>query len=168
MFGCASPARVDQMVASGHLNYDKNLQHSIELTDVKGGESTNPLWTSEIGNPEFTSALRQSLHQQNLLGSEDQTKYELTANLISVDQPLLGLDMEVITLVEYSLTEKATGKSIFKQSIQAPYTATVGDSFIAIERLRLANEGSARENISQLLNKLAELKIDSNQVALVQ
>ncbi len=170
MFGCASSARVDQMIAtkSSDLTFDPGLEHAIDLSDVKGGEETNPLWTSEIGNAEFTSALQQSLHQVNLLGSEEQTKYELTANLVSVDQPLLGLDLEVITYVEYQLTEKATGSIVFKKTINAPYTATVSDAFVAVERLRLANEGSARENINTLLKTLAELKVENNQISLAQ
>jgi hypothetical protein len=32
-------------------------KNAIYLGEVSGGESTNPLWVSEVGNPEFRDAL---------------------------------------------------------------------------------------------------------------
>jgi len=64
------------------------------------------------------------------------------------------------------LTESATNTVIFREIIRTPFTAGVGDSVIAIKRLRLANEGSARTNIHTLLKRLKELKLETRQVSL--
>lgn len=166
--GCASPAQISAMsvgadqakAATGH----SGLQHTVQLTEVNGGDKTNPLWTSEIEGPDFGAALRLSLANANLLG-DGASPYWLRANLLRVDQPLFGLDFEVTSEIEYTLTEARTRKVLWREIIRAPFTAGVGDSMMAVKRLRLANEGSARTNIIELLKRLGELKIDASQVS---
>lgn len=40
--------------------------------------------------------------------------------------------------------------------------------FSGVARLQMANEGSGKKNIEALLNKLAELNIEANEVSLTQ
>lgn len=169
LVGCASPSQPVNMTVSGAQatanDYDAQLQNNVQLTEVNGGEKTNPLWTSEIDGADFRIALQQSLEYANLLG-DTSAPYALRANLLRVDQPLFGLDFQVTSEVEYTLTETASGKVVLREMVRAPFTAGVSDSLVAIKRLRLANEGSARENINVFLQRLGDLKIDANQVSL--
>lgn len=167
--GCASPAQISGMSVTADQasanTYDAHLQNNVQLSEVNGGDKTNPLWTSEIDGPDFRAALEQSLASAKLLGSES-APYALRANLLRVDQPIFGLNFEVTSEVEYTLTETTTDKVIFREIIRTPFTAGVGDSVIGIKRLRLANEGSARANINSILKRLSDLKIDAKQVSL--
>jgi hypothetical protein len=43
--------------------------------------------------------------------------------------------------------------------INTEYTATSGQAFTGVERLRLANAGVARENIRQMLTELGALAL---------
>ena len=79
---------------------------------------------------------------------------------------LFGLDFEVTSEVEYTLIEVATNKVMMREVVRTPFTAGVGDAFIAIKRLRLANEGSARTNIDAFLKRLSTLKIEAKQISL--
>jgi hypothetical protein len=167
--GCASSAQISGMTvpdtqAAAH-SYDAKLQNNVQLTEVNGGETTNPLWTSEIDGPDFRAALQQSLDNAKLLG-DNSAPYALRANLLRVDQPLFGLDFEVTSEVEYTLIDTVSDKVILREIVRTPFTAGVGDSFIAIKRLRLANEGSARANIDALLQRLSDLKVEARQVSL--
>ena len=148
--------------------YAPALQDNLQLSEVKGGQATNPMWTSEIGGTEFQAALQQSLGNAGLLSAGDKAPYSLRANLVRVDQPMFGLDFEVTSEVEYTLVDNATGKELLRETLRTPFTAGVGDAFVAVKRLRLANEGSARENISALLKRLSELNIEAKQVSLNQ
>lgn len=157
--GCASPARVGAMTAETTqatlIQAGSPLSHSIEVGTISGGEKTNPLWTSQVGNPEFEQALTQSL-QVNTMLANGSGKYRLDANLENLAQPFGGFDMTVTSRVRYKLTDKATGKLAFEQAIEASHTATVGDAFAGYERLRLANEGSIKQNISMFLDALVQ------------
>ncbi|WEM41137.1 hypothetical protein PTW35_10840 [Photobacterium sp. DA100] len=169
LFGCASPAQVENMKIDDSVNmtFDEKLTNAIAVNQVDGGEETNPLWTSEIGNAEFESALKHSLQLLTLIAKDGQPEYELSAQLMEVDQPSFGLDMEVTSSIRYVLIEKSSQDVVFDEVIVAPYTATFGDAFSGVERLRMANEGSAKSNITHFLEKLTGLNIDKSNVQLV-
>lgn len=169
--GCATPARIDQMTAKKvnilRIATETPLKNNLSLKSISGGESTNPLWVSKIGDDDFKQALEQSLKTAMLLAFEQsKSSYLLSAKLISLEQPLLGLDLKVTATVEYSLTERATGKTVFTKTISTPFTATFSDAVIAGERLKIANEGAARENIEKIIDELLSLNISKQEVSI--
>ncbi|WP_246506209.1 hypothetical protein [Kistimonas asteriae] len=157
--GCATGAKMENMVYSDFSNktYAPELKQQVSVNEVVGGEETNPAWTSEISNEMFKSALKESLEMQGLYAEEG--KYVLTADLIEVDQPMFGLDFTVTTHIQYKLTDTQTNNIVFEKTVVAPYTATVNDAFYGVERLRLANEGSGKENIKNLLSELEKIDV---------
>ncbi|MDI9244668.1 hypothetical protein [Marinobacter sp. CHS3-4] len=166
--GCASGAKMENMVYDNQaMEFAPGLENNMGVSNVTGGEETNPAWTSEIDNDAFTGALKESLLKQGLLSGTG--RYQLEAIMLKVDQPLFGLDFEVTTHVKYILTDSQNdGDVVLNETIAAPYTATVSDAFAGITRLRLANEGSGKANIEGLLKKLSELKIDSAQISMAE
>ncbi len=143
-------------VQSSNIIDDTSVIHqSIDLAEVGGGKETNPLWKSEIGNEEFSEALRQSLALHTLL-SEKGGHYTLKASLLSVEQPFFGASFTVKTNVQYTLVDTKNQKTIFDKIIHAEYTAQFSDSFYGAKRLQLANEGAVKENISNFVTYLIE------------
>ena len=165
MAGCASPARVDQMTVfpeSGIIRTVGNgpFRANVTVMDVTGGKETNPMWKSNVGGRDFEQALEASLKAAGLLaGNRQAGKYHLKADLSKMDQPFAGFDMTVTATVRYELVEKSTGKSIFSKDIITPYTATVSDALMGMERLKIANEGAARSNINQFINEISVLNL---------
>ena len=151
------PAKVDAMIGSPTVQLLGNspLKESLRLNAVSGGQSTNPLWTSQVGNPEFQEALRQSLLKQGIIAGNE-ARYQLDTVLVELKQPFAGFDLTVTSSVRYTIKEITTNRVAFDQTVTASYTANFSDSIIggAVERLRLANEGSIRSNISQFLDQL--------------
>ncbi|MBA2587751.1 MAG: hypothetical protein H0U98_03905 [Alphaproteobacteria bacterium] len=153
--GCAQGARVDQMAAmpTTALPATSELQHAIQLNSVTGGTTTNPLWMSKVGNPEFQAALASSLGSAGLLANGE-GRYRLDAKLEALRQPMMGFDLTVHTQVHYTLTDTKLSKPVFDHQIDSDFTATVGDAFMAVERLRLANEGSIKQNIRTFMDQM--------------
>ena len=165
--GCASGAKMENMIyQGGQKAYSGELKDSLEVSNVSGGQKTNPAWTSEISSEAFSGAVKQSLLAQGLLSNDG--RYKLTVKMLKVEQPLFGLDFEVTTHVQYTLIDSKENSTIFDQTIVAPHTATFSDAFAGVERLRLANEGSGKKNISNFLEKLSELKINKNEISLAK
>jgi hypothetical protein len=155
--GCASPAKIDQMAISSatavKFNGTTQLAGNVDVNNVTGGETTNPLWTSEIGDKEFKEALILSLKAAKLLSGEEKGgDHELNVTMKKVDQPVIGLSFTVTSTINYKLTRKADGKELYNQDITASYTAKLNEAFLGVKRLRKANEGSARESISNPLD----------------
>ena len=166
---CASGARMNAMIVSATpdtmINEQNTLYQAVEIVEVSGGQKTNPLWTSEVGDVEFEQALLNTL-KAHAMFSIDEAKYKLTAELVEVKQPLFGLSLTVKSTVKYELMDVKSQKIIFDEVINNEYTAAFGDSFMAVKRLQLANEGAIRENISSFITDLITRsksgKLDSN------
>lgn len=75
----------------------------------------------------------------------------VTASMIDLNQPMMGLDMSVTSRVRY--TVKQGERIVFDDTIAATGTATMSEAFMGVERLRLANEKSVQENIKQFLQR---------------
>lgn len=162
--GCATNAsfeRMTYMIPTSSDQKPKNpkLIRNITVANVEGGHETNPLWTSQINNENFKKALEVSLHDANLyaVNSKQPSRYQLSANLISIDQPLIGFDLTVNSKIHYELNDLKLNKIIYSKDINSTHTATVSDSFIAIDRLKIANEGSGKNSIKQLINELYQI-----------
>ena len=152
---CAAPARMSEMIVddpgAAKLN-NSELVGAIEIRNVTGGEDTNPMWTSEVSNQEFHDALSASLSKHHLLSTDAaSSRFTLDANLLGVAQPAFGFDMTVTTHVNYTLLAAPSGTPYLAETVSADFTAGVGDAFIGVERLRLANEGSIKANIQKFL-----------------
>ncbi len=158
--GCAAPARIEEMSiqASSLPSQNSPLRKSVAVTEVTGGRETNAMWSSQISSESFRRALELSLRN---VGLSDPliaaNKFQLTADILQVNQPLMGIDMTVSAHVRYSLTEVATRREVFSKVITANYTAKFSDAFAGAERLRLANEGAAKANIQMLTDELLRL-----------
>jgi hypothetical protein len=160
--GCATPAqRLAMTVPSGTtsaLSVQSPFHQSVSIGTISGGEETNPLWISEVGQPEFTDALRSSLANNALLADGTAPRFLLHANLASVDQPVFGLDMSVTSSIAYQLLDAKNKVPWYDELITATFTATFTDSPLGFERLRLANEGSIRKNIRTFMEDLVQRK----------
>ena len=165
--GCASGAQVENMIYKGDKQeYSSEIKENVVLSSVTGGEDTNPAWTSEISDKAFSGAIKESLVNEGLYS--DNGKYSLSVEMVEIDQPSFGFDMTVTTIVKYILKDESSGEVVLSKEVNAPYTATIGDAFSGVERLKLANEGSGRKNIEELIKLLSDLNIEIDKISMVK
>jgi len=159
--GCATPAAVEQMAVSLPITQtNPALKNSVAVAEVTGGRDTNPMWTSQVSSDAFRRALEQSLESAGMFSKIIAgSKYQLTADLTRLDQPMIGFDMTVGSSVRYSLIETQSRKEVYARVIQISYTAKMSDAFIGSQRLKLANEGSVKANIEAFIKDLVALKL---------
>lgn len=159
MQGCATPASSVNMVAKVDTRAPREalLKDGINVRNVTGGSDTNPMWMSKVSNEDFKKALEDSLRSTRLHNGGVPARYQLDATLLKLDQPMFGLDLTVTCAAQYDLIETGSGTRVFTKTITTPFTARVSDSFLAIERLRIANEGAVRENIQLFLREIINL-----------
>jgi hypothetical protein len=161
--GCAAPARIDQMATySSPIAANPKFKNGIGVSDVTGGKETNPMWTSQVSSIDFRRALEISLENSGMFSRVlAGSKYRLTADMVRLDQPMIGIDMTVSSTVRYSLIDMSSNKEVYGRVIQIGYTAKFSDSFLGAERLRLANEGAVKVNIQALIDDLNGLKLQN-------
>jgi len=152
--GCATSATHQAMTVQPQASAVVNpkLKSAIRVDAVNGGKDTNPLWTSQVDNAGFKKALEDSLAIAGYLATANASApYTLSADLKELDQPLFGLTFDVKSSVVYKLSGNGSSK---EYPVNVTGTATTSDAFVAIERLRIANERSIQENIKALLKEL--------------
>jgi hypothetical protein len=164
LVGCATNATVSGMTVK---TFDKTItphqkfKSGISIQAVKGGKETNPLWTSKISNENFNAALSNSLKVAGFnIADQKSSRYILVATFKDVSEPLFGFSFDVSTTINYVLVDQSTKRILFDSDIKSKYTAKFGDALYAVKRLRLANEGSARQNISQFIETMSKTDPD--------
>lgn len=153
--GCATPATSQAMTVKPGTMAPANprLKGQVAIAEVKGGKETNPMWTSQVDAPGFRKALNDSLAIAGYLATDpNAAKYKVSADLLSLDQPLFGFTFDVKSKVKYQVTGSGAPRSY---DVQATGTASTSDAFVGVERLRIANERSILENIKEFMNRLA-------------
>ena len=91
--------------------------------------------------------------------SGKQGQYELAVTVIQLSKPVFGFTFTVDMEAGWSLTRLDGGQVAFRKVIKSSHTATMSDAFAGVERLRLALEGAARENIRQGITAIAALDL---------
>ncbi|CAM4418058.1 MAG: hypothetical protein LEGION0403_FIIPPAGN_02124 [Legionella sp.] len=158
---CGINATTDSMTYSHsytHKPVNKNFIHGITVSEVKGGHTINPLLASEISNENFKAALEKSLQHAQLSHGIKPGTYSLKATIVRFERPVIGLDFKSTLIVNYKLFAAKEPKPIFDKTIKSSYVAKMSDSLIGVTRLKMANEGAARENIKLLIKDLYRKK----------
>ena len=158
--GCASAAKPEAMVVNTQTSdkpFPQSFSHAMCVRNVTGGEKTNPLWVSKVDNDGFRTALKSSLSAVNLEAASDGCTYPIDVNLLGLSQPSIGFDMTVTAHVNYKVYDPKA-QPVLLETIDSPFTATMKDAFVGVERLRMANEGAVRTSIQSFFDKLKDAK----------
>ena len=115
------------------------------------------MWTSQVSKETFGAALRESLAVAELASATaSEGQYKIDADLVTLKQPLFGLTFDVVTTVNYRVYKEGFEKLM---PITATGTATTSDAFVAITRLKIANEKSMQQNITEFIRQVASSNI---------
>ena len=156
---CATPADPGRMAVVSLQDaapFPARLRAATCVRGVTGGEATNPLWVSKVGDAEFRDALTASLRNNALLAAAGACQFPIDVNLLGLAQPSAGFDMEVVSHVNYKVYD-AGGTAVLLATISVPYVATFSESPIGVIRLQRANEGAIRASIAEFLGRLRGL-----------
>jgi hypothetical protein len=159
--GCATTtANHEQMTP---LTFEPGIKHQKTVgVSVGGGKEQGDLGRTPISNAEFQKALIDSISKSQTFSQVvegNNGDYLLTVVIFSLDQPAIGFSFTVRMEAGWTLKRAATGEIVWQEALKSEHTATPGDAFAAVTRLRLATEGAARNNISQGLAKISKLNL---------
>lgn len=159
--GCASPASKDAVIAHS-MPITQHHQKTVSIT-TQGGSETGAMDSSNISNGDLAKAIEGSIVENGLFtqvihgGDSD---YLLNVTIVNMSKPMFGASFTVRMEAAWSLTERKTKKVVMRDSIKSSHTATMGQAFIGVTRLRLALEGAVRENIRLGLMGISRLQLD--------
>ena len=127
------------------------LKESLEVNNVSDGKGTTSYLNSGAVML-LPQALQITLSAEGMLAAAGGQR-SLDAVVLDVKEPL-SLDTTIISTVRYVVTDVATGRVTFDQTIVADYTVKLVDQPLGYYRLRDAFDGSIKNNISKFLDQL--------------
>jgi len=153
---CASAARSDRMVPENIIPVSTAQPVMMTVESVGGGSSTNPMFSSQVGDEEFRQALNETLSAAGLSnpGALAQNTFTVDASLTGLSEPFIGASFTVESEVYYRVSRASDSRDVFAESISASGTAQFGESLIGTERLRIAKEYAIKENISLFIDRI--------------
>jgi hypothetical protein len=155
--GCATASKPEAMVPTAAV---AGIQHAKTTSVVvAGGSETSALGKSQISNDAFRQAIVQSIEKNKTFSSVVKGTtgdYQLAVTVVNMDQPSFGFSFTVKMEAAWSL-KKADGTVVMQEVIKSEGTAGATEAFAGTERLRLANEYAARNNIAAALDKIGKL-----------
>jgi hypothetical protein len=159
--GCASPASRDALVVDD-VSLGAKHPYSVSVSTSGGGETSAMDYTN-ISNEDLAAAIEESITTSGLFSSVikgDGADYKLRVSLVSMSKPMFGFSFKIDMEMAWSLVNERTGEAVMRESIKSTHTATAGEAFAAVTRIRLAVEGAAQNNIRQGLQKIAALQLE--------
>jgi hypothetical protein len=158
--GCATASKPESMVPATIVAATRTSTSDISVL-VAGGKETSKMGASQISDDAFAQALRDSITKAALFKAvaPNGGRYKLSAFIGKVDQPTMGFSMTVKMEVSYTLVDTQSGATVWSKNIPSTYTAKAGEAFAGVTRLRLANEGAAKDNIQQAITALSALEL---------
>jgi hypothetical protein len=143
------------------FSLQKVFPYSVSV-NVLGGKETSAMDKSQISNETFMQAIADSLYKSGLFSKIIHGKnadYLLNVMIFNLAQPSFGFSFTVKMEAVWSLAHADSKKVLMRESVRSSFTATTGDAFAGVTRLRIATEGAAQENIRLGIEKLSQLNL---------
>ena len=160
MGGCAvAPSKPESIVPPTVASAKQHPQTVSVL--VTGGVDTNPSTRLRLTNATVSEGLIASINKHHVFSrviSGAGADYVLTVTMVSGDFPSFASTFTVKAELAWSL-KRADGSTVWQQVIRTEGTATGGEAFAGVERVKMATERAVRENVAQGLVKLADLNL---------
>ncbi|MDP3460038.1 MAG: hypothetical protein Q8S09_12270 [Hyphomonas sp.] len=146
-----NPAKLVPEVARAEQRFDSGVE-----VRVSGAKPTI------ASNEDIQAAVETAIVNSGLFASAGELDYVLSADVLSIENPLMGVDLESKVRVAWSLRLRAQSEPVWKQQITSAATAKFGDHLVAAKRIAIANERAIAENSLSAVEQLSELgKADS-------
>jgi hypothetical protein len=144
---CATPQAMT--VDSGAISVAvPKFRNAIAVRSVTGGHVMNALTVMGVANEPLKAALESSLAANGYLARSGTPKFYVDAEIVNLDQPLIGLDLDVTAEITYRVSGAGLATTY---PIKTTARATFSDSPLAADRMRVANERAMQQNIRQFL-----------------
>lgn len=109
----------------------------------------------------FKQALADAIVSNQLFsGVGDDSPYLLEVVLHEITQPMFGGSFTVATRSTWKLFRLSDREMLWTDEVTSTYSGGMEGGFVGMNRLRVATEGAARENISSGIGKLAQVDFD--------
>ena len=125
------------------------------LNQITGTAQINVVGSNEkiVTNEAIKIAIENAILQNNIFVNGGR-KFRLNASVLALENPIMGISLTAELRIRWTLFDVTNNKEVFNEVISNDYTATMSDSIVAGQRLKIANENVVKDNIRIALEKI--------------
>jgi len=168
--GCGTPAEAPQMGLSAAESLQlrtwvpEMLKAQVSVGPVTGGQPTGKYWGAKVSNEALQEAVEDSLRGVGMLATRPGSgRYALQVQLVSLEQPLVALNMRVVATLVYTLVDKnadASATPLYQRRLRTVHVTEFTEALIdPNERQRIASENAVRKGVLTVVRELIELRL---------
>ncbi len=153
---CAFPTRPGSMAPLGpDVARDFSEAPTVNVQTL-GGQVTFPWYKPKISNDAFSQAAMLALARSGVLLPviDKAADYQLELTIAGLEQPTWHVHTGVSLVVAWKLWRTGSDDVHWQDVIRTRFLTPFQSDLIAQQRLRIATEGAARENIREAISEL--------------
>jgi hypothetical protein len=134
------------------------LRNAVAVGTVTGGEKTNPLGSAHVAADDVRQALVLALRARGMLADDAATApYRLDVGILEVTEPSHPYATRLHAVLRYALRAR-DGSTRVDRVVDTVGEASVGETFVGMERRRVAQERAVRANLARAFDELAAVR----------
>ena len=163
--GCASNPALHKLDPGTDAQAQTNspFYHALSMGTVTVDEESNPRpdLLKTVLPEDMQHTVENALRSANLLSASDPGTFILDVQFlygedVFVDSGFIG-HSRINTLFSYSITDRASGESVFAETIAASYESSgMGDGIAFMARFETAFEQSVRRNLADFVERVLD------------
>lgn len=167
--GCATQAPplnftpVDVLPAKNKVEAElKTLTVSIAKEEERLGETQVGFFGNQYEasfKQTLKDAIEEALTKSAVFNDLATKKVSLTAKVMQFQSPSAGVSFETKAIIRYEIFDRKDGKLIFRRDIASTGSVPGDYAFMGAIRYTEARNRAMRENVTQFINSLEELKV---------
>lgn len=134
----------------------------LQVMPVTGAQAAQFGGPALVSNEMYREALVSALTKSKLFRgvvTDAQGDWALHTHFVAHGQGGAGLDYRAAMVVQYRIVQVRSATELWRQGINSRYEVTVSQALSGATRTTMANEGSVRENLGQLIAALTTLTL---------
>ncbi|MBW8308426.1 MAG: hypothetical protein K0M45_02085 [Candidatus Paracaedibacteraceae bacterium] len=155
---CSNPADMSDMVYSvsekNKVTKTSKYYQNIQVEQVSGGSETSFYTDTKIGNSQLKEAIEQSLQAANLLSTNKDSLYRLTAKIVELQQQSFGESPKTEVQIKFTLQNTKTKATVFAETYTNDNFVTNKDALRRGKKVEIATERAVQGVIHKLLDRL--------------
>lgn len=159
--GCVATSQIKpEALTPTEMNITAKCEETVTVT-VENGREFNAMKLPKLSNEALGGAVRDAIKECALFSEilPSGGRYALDLYVVNVSQPYAGSDMTAAVEIAWKLKDVQTGRAVWKESIQTENTVAREKAHAAIERIKLATESAAKDNIKLGIEKISHLDL---------
>lgn len=153
--GCSVKNDFNLVLPANYQVQQKN--YNLQAVNAQLAPDSKKTGDIDVFDPAYTqkfeNALVKVLNDAKFFKNDAQNSLQIKVLILKNDAPAMGFDMSVDTDVLYEIKDQ-NGHTLYSKVIQSQGIATVGDEFVGLNRMILANDRAVRNNIQSFIDDI--------------